>query len=223
MAARAELTHPVFVVQDVTGDKSGASAPKAVALGTRERLLQAAMELFTTRGYEATSLADVLHRAEVNSGSLYYFFKTKEDLLLAGLAYFQAQLYRDVMAPAFARTTDPIERIFAVLADYRERLLTGRMEYWSPLGKLALEVGGGSAPARKRIAENFEAWRSHIRLCLDDASDRLPPSVDRDALASFVLTVVEGAMMQAGTHRDLALYDASIAQLRTYFQYLMAG
>ena len=198
------------------------NATPALAIGTRERLLQAAMELFTTQGYDATSLADILHRAGVNSGSLYYFFKTKEDLLIAGLDYFKTLLYPIVMEPPFTRESDPIERIFAVLADYRERILDCNLEYECPIGKLALEVGRYSAPAREKIAENFAAWRGHIRQCLDDASDRLPLSVDLDALAAFVLTTMEGALMQARTHHDISFYDSSVTQLRSYFQYLLS-
>src|SRR5690348_9585967 len=117
------------------------SAASVQAVGTRERLLQAAMELFTTQGYDATSLAQVLQRAAVNSGSLYYFFKTKEDLLLSGLDFFKTLLYPIVMEPPFRRESDPIERIFAVLAYYRERLLLCDLQYECPIGKLALEVG----------------------------------------------------------------------------------
>jgi len=197
-------------------------ATAAQVIGTRERLLQAAMELFTTQGYEATSLAEVLHRAGVNSGSLYYFFKTKEDLLLAGLDYFKTLLYPIVMEPPFTREQDPIERIFAVLADYRERLVFCKTEYECPIGKLALEVGRHSEPARIKIGENFAGWRAHIRQCLEDAADRLPLSLDFEALATFVLTVMEGAVMQARTHHDMAFYDASISQLRSYFQYLLS-
>ena len=192
------------------------------SLGTRERLLQAGMELFTTQGYGATSLAEVLQRAEVNSGSLYYFFKTKEDLLLAGLDYFKTLLYPIVMETPFNRTSDPIERIFAVLADYRARILQCNLEYECPIGKLALEVGRHSEPARVKIAENFAGWRAHIRQCLEDAADRLPLNVDFDGLAAFVLTTMEGAVMQARTHRDIAYYDTSISQLRSYFQYLLS-
>lgn len=179
------------------------------------------MELFTTKGYEATSITEILQRAGVNSGSLYYFFKNKEDLLLAGLDYFKALLYPVVMEPAFARDPDPVERIFAVLADYRQRLVVTACEYECPIGKLALEVGRYSSGARERIAANFGAWRDAIRECLDEAADRLPLSVDRDALATFVLTVMEGAVMQSRTHHDLAFYDSSIAHLRSYFQYLL--
>jgi AcrR family transcriptional regulator len=180
------------------------------------------MELFTTQGYEATSLAEVLQRAKVNSGSLYYFFKSKEELLLAGLAFFKTLLYPMVMEPAFTRESDPIERIFAVLADYRQRLVFADIEYECPIGKLALEVGRHSGPARVKIAENFAAWRAHIRECLEDAADRLPLNLDLDGLATFVLTTMEGAVMQARTHRDLSYYDSSISQLRCYFEYLLS-
>ena len=190
--------------------------------GTRERLLQAAMGLFTTQGYEATSLAQIVQRASVNSGSLYYFFKTKEDLLLAGLDHFKTLLYPIVMAPAFTRESDPIERIFAVLADYRERIVQCDLEYECPIGKLALEVGRQSAAARVKIAENFAAWRGHVRQGLEQASDRLPLNVDLDALAAFVLTTMEGALMQARAHRDISYYDSSVSHLRSYFQYLLS-
>lgn len=180
------------------------------------------MELFTTQGYEATSVAQVLKRAGVNSGSLYYFFDNKEDLLVSGLEFFRTLLYPIVMQPAFAREQDAIERIFAVLADYRQRLLVTDLDYECPVGKLALEVGRDSPQARQQIAANFAAWRDHIRDCLDQAADRLPSSVDRTGLATFVLTVMEGAVMQARTHRDISFYDASVSNLRAYFGYLLS-
>jgi TetR/AcrR family transcriptional regulator, transcriptional repressor for nem operon len=183
----------------------------------------AAMELFTTKGYEATSIAEILDKAGVNSGSLYYFFKTKEELLLAGLDFFETMVYPIVMEPAFRREQDPVERIFAVLADYRQRLLICHLEYECPIGKLSLEVGRRSERARVKIAANFAAWRGHISRCIDAASGRFPADLDRDALAVFVLTVMEGALMQARTHHDLKFYDESVANLRRYFELLQSS
>ena len=57
----------------------------AAGLTTRDRLIEAARELFYVHGYEATSIAEVLEKADVNSGSLYYYFSGKEELLLAVL------------------------------------------------------------------------------------------------------------------------------------------
>jgi hypothetical protein len=39
-----------------------------------ERIIEAAMELFWLKGYGSTSIADILSRSQVNSGSLYHFF-----------------------------------------------------------------------------------------------------------------------------------------------------
>ena len=45
-----------------------------------------------------------------------------------------------VVEPAFAMVDDPIARIFAVLAGYRERILRTECRYGCPLGRLALEI-----------------------------------------------------------------------------------
>ncbi len=185
---------------------------------TRGQLVEAARQLFWTKGYEATSLSDVVQRAKVNPGSLYYFFKTKEELLLAVLDRYLGLLEPAVIEPAFRRQGDPIERIFAVLEGYRQGLVETGFRQGCPIGNLALEVGDALPRARKKIAANFRAWRAWIRRCLKDASDRLPPDLDREGLAAFVLTVMEGAVMQARVQGSLAPFDASIAQLRDYFR-----
>src|ERR1051325_4242412 len=56
-----------------------------MAKDTRWRIIYAAMELFWLKGYASTSIADILSRSQVNSGSLYYFFPGKQDVLIAVL------------------------------------------------------------------------------------------------------------------------------------------
>ncbi len=180
------------------------------------------MELFHQHGYNATGIAAILRKAEVNSGSLYYFYPTKEDLLLALLERYKVLLWPLVIQPVFDRVTDPIERIFGVLEGYRQMLMATECGMGCPIGNLALELSDTHPAARKLIAENFEGWRRAIRGCLDDAADRLPQDIDRDHLATFVLTVMEGAMMQAKAHRTLEPFEASVAQLREHFERLLA-
>ena len=118
--------------------------------GTRDRIVFAAMDLFHRQGYEATSIGDVLAAADANAGSLYHFFPGKEALLLAVLDAYLAGLWPVVMAPAFARTDDPIERVFEVLKDYRERVRSTECTYNCPIGSLALEVSHTVPGARRR-------------------------------------------------------------------------
>jgi len=189
----------------------------------RELLLDAARYLFWEKGYTATGVAELLQRAQVNSGSFYHAFSSKEALLLGVLDGYVDGLEPAVLRPAFSRRRDPIERIFAILEGYREKLVATGCQYGCPIGKLALEIEAENLPVHSRIAANFAAWTAAVRGCLEAARDRLPPGCDLDALAAFVLTVMEGGVMQARSYRSMEPFDQSAAQLRSYFQYLLAA
>jgi AcrR family transcriptional regulator len=189
---------------------------------TRDRLVQAARELFWERGYAATGLADVLARAGVRGGSLYYFFKSKEELLRAVLQQYVALLHPVVIDPAFATSEDPIQRVFAVLAGYRAGLVTTGCRHGCPIARIALETTQATDATRDLIALNFDNWARAIQVALDEAGERLPRGVDRQALSRFVLVVMEGAVMQGQAHRDLARFDTAVEVLRDYFNRLLA-
>lgn len=178
--------------------------------------------LFWEKGYEATSLQEVVARSKVNAGSLYYFFRTKEDLLLAVLDRYVELLEPAVIEPAFARAADPIERIFSILNGYREGLIHTGFAHGCPIGNLALEVSDDYPRAREKVALNFAGWRKWIRACLAEAAERLPRDLNSERLATFVLTVMEGAVMQSRAHKSLEPFDASVEELRNYFNRLLA-
>ncbi len=188
----------------------------AKSVDTRDRLVEAARALFWEKGYEPTSLGDVSRRAKANPGSLYYFFKTKQDLLLAVLERYTALLWPVVIEPAFQAVDDPIVRIFAVLEGYRQGLMASQFAGGCPIGNLALEVGDSIPEAREKIAANFDGWVGWIQKCLDDAGERLPPETDRKALAHFILTVMEGAVMQARTYRSPGPFESAVRVLGDY-------
>lgn len=181
---------------------------------TRERILRAAFQLFHEQGYHATSVATILREADVNAGSMYHFFPSKEAVLIGVLEYALQMCHPAVMAPAEAMASDPIERVFAMLANYREGMRMFDCRMGCPIGNLALEVADDNAAARKLIHENFENWARLVNAWLDAAGDRLPASCDRMKLARFVLTVMEGGLMQARAAKSLAPFDESVAQLR---------
>jgi AcrR family transcriptional regulator len=168
-------------------------------------------------------MADLLSHADVNSGSFYHFFESKESLLREVLDTYLAALRPMVVDPAFARTGDPVERIFAILAGYRERVLQTDCQYGCPLGRLALEIDPENRPAHKLIAENFQGWITAVRECIEQFKTRLPDGTDSDALATYVLAVMEGAVMLSRSYRSVEPFDRSIAQLREHFRMLLAS
>ncbi len=180
----------------------------------------AAMRLFWEKGYNSTSIADVLQTAKVNSGSLYYFFPGKSDLLAAVLDSYHEGIGPMLLEPAWAGVDDPLERIFALLARYRQSLLDTDCFYGCPIGSLALELHEPDLAVRERLAKNFAVWIEAVAQCLSQAEMRLPADLNRRELAQLVLTVMEGGVMQARTFRDIDYFDAAVRQLRRYFKCL---
>jgi len=189
---------------------------RAPARTTRERIVAEALRLFWEKGYGSTSIQDILRAAGANSGSLYHFFPAKQDLLLAVLDGYIEGLHPELLEPAWQGVADPIERVFALLAKYRELLIETDCFYGCPLGSLALELHEPDPIVREKLAANFSGWTEAVRACFEAAGNRLPSWLNRAELAQFTLTTMEGGVMQARTHRDIATFDASVRQLKTY-------
>jgi AcrR family transcriptional regulator len=187
---------------------------------TRSIILETARRLFHEQGYEATGIAQILKAADINSGSLYHFYPSKQALLLGVLEYDTQALLPVIMLPVERAAADPIERVFVLLANYRRALESAGCKMGCPIGNLALEVGDRDPDVRRLIDQYFANWASRVEGWLAAAGDRLPRDTDRRELARLVLTVMEGAILQARTAANIAAFDASVAQLRMYFDLL---
>jgi TetR/AcrR family transcriptional regulator, transcriptional repressor for nem operon len=187
---------------------------------SRDALLTAAMQLFWERGYAETGMNDVVALSEVSAGSMYHFFKSKEELLLGVLDRLAEIMYPALLEPIWETVSDPIERIFGLLGRYRQAILATKFSYGCPVGRLATEISSEMVEVHAKIAMNFEGWSSAVRKCLEDAGNRLPKGMDLRMLSRFVLTVMEGGVMQARSYRSIEPFDQAVAQLRDYFDRL---
>jgi TetR/AcrR family transcriptional repressor of nem operon len=200
----------------VIAQSEGASAPE-----TKERILRTAFQLFHEQGFHATGVATIVREAGINPGSLYHFFESKDQLLLGVLEFAIGYLGPAVMEPVESQSLDPIERIFAVLQRYRDGMVRHGCRMGCPIGNLALEVSDGYPEARRLIHRNFENWAKRVEGWLAEAGDALPPKLDRTRLAHFILTVMEGGLMQARAANDLKPFDESVAVLREHLNLLL--
>ena len=76
----------------------------------REKLLASAAETFSTKGYAATTVREIVHRAGVTKPALYYYFRSKEGI------------YLDLMREPFGRFTAIVEETLHTGGSARERL-----------------------------------------------------------------------------------------------------
>jgi AcrR family transcriptional regulator len=191
-------------------------------LSTRDRIVQAATELFYAHGYAGTGMAEILKKAKANSGSFYFFFTSKEDLLMAVLDWYQANLGPVLLEPVFKQSKDPIKRIFLLLEKYRQNVVATQFAFGCPLGRLALEIEPDRRAVHDKIAANFTGWSRAVQELLRQAQQEghLPRNCDARQLSRFVLTVMEGGVMQARSYQCIEPFDDCILQLNAYFMEL---
>jgi TetR/AcrR family transcriptional regulator, transcriptional repressor for nem operon len=183
---------------------------------TRERLLEVAARLFWEKGYQATSVADILRESQTNSGSLYHFFATKQDLLLGVLDRYRDGIEPMLLEPVWAGIEDPLERIHALLGGYRQLLIDSEFRLGCPIGNIALEIAEPDPALRERLIANFEKWSAAVERCLEEAGHRIRAGVDRRGVAQFALVTMEGGVMLARTFQSIEAFDAAHACFRDY-------
>lgn len=100
----------------------------AKAEDTRDRIVDAALRLFRDKGFDETTMRDVAEEAGVATGAAYYYFRSKEDLVMALYARTSEEA-RDVIPAALGRSRDVKKRLRAVIdakfeqfADHRRLL-----------------------------------------------------------------------------------------------------
>src|SRR5215469_18213871 len=123
----------------MTDSTSGSPAATERRPGKRERLVAAATQLLYQQGIERTTLADIASAADVPAGNVYYYFKTKDDVIAAVIEAHARQI-KTTLAAIDARHRSPRGRLRALVPE-----LAAQSEivasYGCPLGSLCSELG----------------------------------------------------------------------------------
>src|SRR6516165_6500617 len=88
--------------------------------GKRERLVAAAVQLLHQQGIEGTTLADIAHEADVPAGNVYYYFKTKDEVIAAVVDAHIRQV-KDTLASIDARHRSPKARLKALVRELADQ------------------------------------------------------------------------------------------------------
>jgi AcrR family transcriptional regulator len=141
----------------------------------RVQLLDAAAALFAERGFHATSMRDVAKAVDMLSGSIYYHFESKEDMLLAVYTEAAARVAERV-DQAIAGESEPWRRLEAASVAHLEMLINYRDYTRVMIRTLPQEVG----EIGTRLRDIRRDYETRFRRLIDDLP--LPSDVDRHYL-----------------------------------------
>ncbi len=141
----------------------------------RAQLLDAAAKLFSERGFHATSMRDIAKAVGMLSGSIYYHFASKEEMLLDVYEEGVRGLAKGV-EQAITNRTDPWARLEAACAAHLNGLIAHR-DYARAMIQTSPDAAGS---AGKRIRELRREYESRFRQLIEDLT--LPPGIDPNYL-----------------------------------------
>ena len=179
---------------------------------TRDRIVDAAVDLFRVHGYTGTAMQAVVAAAGAPNGSLYHHFRGGKEELAAAAIERAGVIYRDLVL-AIMDTEDDLVAGTRVAFDSAAVVLheTGYVDA-CPVGTVALEVASTSEPLREACQRVFDDWTDTLTARLVEAGAE--PAAARSA-SLIVIAVLEGAFMLSRTARSpepmRACGDAAVA------------
>jgi TetR/AcrR family transcriptional regulator, transcriptional repressor for nem operon len=187
---------------------------QTITRNKRERLIEAAKLAFYRQGLSTTSLADVATLAEVPLGNVYYYFRTKDDLVSAVIAAHLREI-RGRFAQ-WEQDPSPRQRLLSLLqAERRGQDESAR--YGCPYGTLCIELGkeGTSlAPLAANLLNVHIDWAAQQFALLGKEA---PEAHD---LAVDLFASLAGAFVLGCSFRSPALLDRQLQRLQTWVESL---
>jgi len=181
---------------------------------TREKILDTVFELVYVYGYNGTSMSMILKRCEIPKGSLYHYFKSKKEMILA--------VIEERLAPrmdAFYDFTNdehkhPVDVLIAAIkkVSTKEQLVL----YGCPLNRLNQEM----SPIDKDFEASIAPIYEHVKLKITTLLDDVNLQIDTTILAEYVIAAVWGALSLSPAQSSQERYLNTVTPLINYLSLL---
>lgn len=181
---------------------------------TRENIVQASMQLFHSKGYDAVGVNEICQAAGVAKGSFYHFFPTKNDVALAVVESWW--LMDQQLRQSWIKEFDPLTRLRMILTFRcdisRQIQQKSGFVLGCPFGRLVIELGNKSEALRQKVAEVFDENLIWLRNSFSEAveSGQLDQDYDIDGGANMMLNTIQGIGVIGKVYNDVDRMEAIV-------------
>ncbi len=188
-------------------DRSTKLKNMTATLNTRDRIIDVAKQRFHARGYADVGIKEICDNANIQKGSFYHFFPSKEDLALSVIDEFAEDWANGFVAEAFDPKLAPMERIeFLIDAAYFWQKSVKEKNGKIPgclFGNLALEMSTKNDVLRAKLNAVFSKAKLRFKNTLDEAIEQgeIKP-LNTLLTAEAMLAYLEGMILLAKSEND---------------------
>ena len=172
---------------------------------TRKRIYDAALELFREKGFEQTTMRDIAHKANVALGGAYYYFSSKEAIVLAFYHEMQ-QSNHDEILELMDKSKKLKDRLRAIIEKRLELLLPNR-GFCDALFRHAPDSRDPLSPFSEETHSIRERAIQHMQIAVEGSDTKVPADLKQHL--PYILWLYQMAIIL------FWLYDRSAGQQRT--------
>jgi TetR/AcrR family transcriptional repressor of nem operon len=188
----------------------------------RQKMLDAALSLIRTKGYDATTVDDICDEAGVTKGAFFHHFKNKEALGIAAADYWSEMTGAFFEAAPYHKHKDPLDRVLGYI-DFRKAILTGKVpEFTCLVGTMVQEVYETCPAIRKACDASISGHAAKVEADIADAMKQrgIRAKWTARSLALHTQAVLQGAFILAKAKGNAAVAGESVDHLRRYVELL---
>lgn len=181
---------------------------------SRQRLIDCAAELFWKNGYAATGISEILNASGLPKGSFYFYFKSKEELAVAVISYYQAALLDKMRVFAVNRTWENfLNDVFA----YLDSLSANSVLLGCPFAVMGMELALQKSEMAKTYLDSLKQFQAlFCRVLMQSGL----PQPCADVLSGRMIAVYQGNLLLGRISQDHVYLDAAKeSMLQVYKEY----
>jgi TetR/AcrR family transcriptional repressor of nem operon len=168
---------------------------------TRQKIVAAAAPIFNQRGYEGSSLADLMAATGLQKGGIYRHFSSKEELAAEAFDYTWKTAWETRMQNV-DQAASGIEKLKQLIANFVE--VRPPVGGGCPILNTAVDADDGNAILRERAAKALRSWSARLQSIVKEAviAGETRMGVDPKNVATLVIASLEGALMMSRIERS---------------------
>lgn len=189
---------------------------------TRLTILQKAFELIYVKGYQTTSIDDIIATTQVTKGAFYYHFKTKDEMGVAIINELLAPNFKKTFIEPLQKNGNPLEGIYTLMYEVLMNNDFLKVEYGCPASNLTQEMAPWNKDFTKALNELSVQWEAAIVESINKGKDTglIKKAIKAEEIAVFVMSGYWGVRNLGKLENSRSVYLAYLKGLKTYFESL---
>lgn len=192
------------------------------AEATRLTILQKAFELIYVKGYQTTSIDDIIATTQVTKGAFYYHFKTKDEMGLAIINEILKPTLTSSFIEPLRNEQNPLDAIYNLMHNLLMENEFLKVEYGCPASNFTQEMTPWNADFNKALNELTKQWTKVMTATIESGKKNgfIRKNVNAKQVTLFVMSGYWGIRNFGKLENSKAIYLPYLKELKNYLNEL---